>query len=83
MLEYGTALFCEDQCEDFEQLRLTLFLMKQYSLGMRSRYFPYIQCLPDIDECSFFCDWPEKVKMETQDEELVQIAVEFKLEVDL
>ena len=50
---------------------------------MQSRYYPYIQCLPAIEECSFFCDWPEKVKQETQDEELLQIAVEFKLEVDL
>ncbi len=34
-------------------------------------------------ETSFFCDWPENIKDECQDEELIKSSVEFSVEVDL
>jgi hypothetical protein len=36
-----------------------------------------------MPEVSFFCDWPEGLKDECQDEELVKSAMEFQIEVDL
>ena len=53
-------------------------LLERMLLGEKSEYWPYLECLPEID---FFCDWPLKEIEACQDIDLLKYASEFKIEI--
>lgn len=66
--------------DDFEQMTLSLFMLHEYQKGKDSFWFPYLNLLPDVE---FFCNWPGEDLKATEDENLVQEAINYKRDIEL
>jgi hypothetical protein len=78
-MEMNPELF-SSECEDAEQLTITMFVIIEKVCVKDSEWLPYINMLPDI---GFFCDWPISEIEATQDVDMIKWANEFKTECDL
>jgi hypothetical protein len=71
-------LFSEENY-DWEQLTLTVFLMRERQKGQLSFWAPYIDLMPDV---TFFCDLPQKEILATNDAFVVKELKTYKKELE-
>ena len=71
--------FEEDDCDDWEQLTLTLRIMYEMTFGKKSYWYPYLRMMPDV---SFTSKWePHEIEM-AQDETLFQALSDYHSELE-
>ena len=75
--EQNPQLFSKEH-QDWEQLILACFLVRQKHLGEESFWAPYIESMPDVH---FFCEEPADVVLATMDPQLIIGAVEYRDEL--
>lgn len=71
--------FLEDDCDDWEQLTLTLRIMYEMTFGKKSYWYPYLRMMPDVN---FTSKWePHEIEM-AQDETLFEALSEYHAEIE-
>ena len=68
VIEDCPDLFDDVDCLDSETLLITFFIMVETAKGKTSKWYPYLQSLPQ--EHIFFCDWPNSIILQCQDPQL-------------
>ena len=74
-------LFNKEECYDYEQLLITVYLMNEWSKGKASKWYPVMQAWPQ--EQAFFCDWGSEYLDACQDPRLNDEVLEFKVDIDI
>lgn len=75
------ACFEDGRSDDWEQLTLTLALLYETTLGLKSFWYPYLRILPE-DGAQLPCFWSEHELETFQDEALTIELEEFKVEMN-
>ena len=78
VISENPELFGEDECQDWEQLILFIFVLYEYQKGEDSFWKPYLDLMPHVE---FFCDWKEDDIFAVQDYGLIFGAMEYKEEL--
>ena len=60
---------------------ITFFMMHEWTKGKASKWYAYINSLPEDQE--FFSDWDPKYLEACQDEQLTKLCQEYALDVDI
>ena len=58
---------------------MTLYIIYEFTKGDDSFWKPYLDLMPDV---KFFCHWPEEAIRATQDGAVLELAKEYKEELD-
>ena len=80
IIEENPDCFDKSQNGDWEQITLALFIFHEMTLGRNSYWYPYLRLMPDVE---FSCQWEEKDKHETQDDQIIEELEDYKDEVEM
>jgi hypothetical protein len=65
--------------QDWEQLILATYLLRQKTLGDKSFWKPYLDLMPDVN---FYCEQDADVVLAALDSQLIVGAVDYRDELD-